>query len=455
MSANPVSLWQRTQFRAPALSEPAIVKPTEPAAIRDALSPGSKYLPPFRPAGANSSATECAASSAGTVIDMTALDQIRNIDIQACTVTVQPGVRIGDLATELAETGLELSGSHDFTSRTVGGAVAGACIGPAFGEDGGLFASQVRSIRVVMPNGKPIQIRQDQNNLLNAFRLSFGMLGIIYEITLNVRPIRPFVVKHRRCSIAQFAGIAELLSSVDVGLKFYLLPFRDRVYLDLRRYSSDSSTAHRIPWKIKDWGESTVLPHVFKSINRFVPVAGVRDRLIDEICQVTHGLVNNRLVSTGSNSTAQLCSGKDAGTSDPLNCSTWFFPAAEFAIVVQAYRHFCLQTLKQTGYRCDLPTVGFRVSRDRSAMLSPSFDEPMIALRAISTQGQGWEDFAIDFGDFARHWGGIPTFNQTRDIPADYPRQVFGSRLAFFQKIRKRLDPEDRMMNAYLSQYFL
>ena len=37
------------------------------ATIRDALTPGSKYLPPFRPAGANSSATECAASSAGTV----------------------------------------------------------------------------------------------------------------------------------------------------------------------------------------------------------------------------------------------------------------------------------------------------------------------------------------------------------------------------------------------------
>ena len=217
-----------------------------------------------------------------------------------------------------------------------------------------------------------------------------------------------------RCSIAQFAGIAELLSTVDVGLKFYLLPFRDRVYLDLRRYSSDSGTAHRIPWKIKDWGESTVLPHVFKSINRFVPVAGVRDRLIDEISQVTHGLVNNRLVSTGSNSTAQLCSDKEAGTSgSAVNCSTWFFPAAEFAIVVQAYRDFCLRTRKQSGYRCDLPTVGFRVGRDRSAMLSPSFDEPMIALRAISTQSRGWEDFVIDFGDFARHWGGIPSFNQT------------------------------------------
>jgi hypothetical protein len=102
-----------------------------------------------------------------------------------------------------------------------------------------------------------------------------------------------------------------------------------------------------------------------------------------------------------------------------------------------------------------MPTVGFRIGRDRSALLSPSFDEPMFAIRAISTQSKGWDDFSIDFGDFARHWGGLPVFNQTREVPADYPGQVFGSRLDFFRKVRRQFDPENRMMNSYLSQYFL
>jgi FAD/FMN-containing dehydrogenase len=112
--------------------------------------------------GANSSATECTSSIAGTVIDLTHLNEIRNIDAYGDTVTVQPGVRIGDLARELAEHGLELAGSHDLMSRTVGGAVAGACIGPAFGEDGALFASQVKSLRVVTPEGKVIEVRPNQ-----------------------------------------------------------------------------------------------------------------------------------------------------------------------------------------------------------------------------------------------------------------------------------------------------
>jgi len=455
MSANPNHLRRSSRFHLHKQSGPAVIRPVRCGGVRDALNPNSRYLPPFRPMGANSSATECTSSTAGTVVDLTALNKIRNIDAYGDTVTVQAGVRIGDLARELAEHGLELTGSHDLMSRTVGGAVAGACIGPAFGDDRAFFASQVKSMRVITPNGKAIEIRHTQPNLLNAFRMSYGMLGVIYEITLNVRPIRPFGVTHRRCTFDQFADVAEKLGNVDVGLKYFLLPFRDRVYLDLRRFSLDAQSTHRIPWKIKDWGESTVLPNVFKSLNRIVPVAGVRYRLIDEISQATQGLVNNRLVSSGSNSTAQLSSTKKDDASQSLHYSTWFFPAADFAIVVQAYRDFCYRIRENSNYRCDMPTVGFRIPADRSAMLSPSFDEPMVALRAISTQAKGWEDFAIDFGDFARHWGGIPVFNQTRDIPAGYPDQVFNSRLAFFKRIRKQFDPENRMMNPFLSQYFL
>jgi hypothetical protein len=405
--------------------------------------------------GANSSANECTSSSAGTVIDTTGLNQIRNVDPVGQTVTVQPGVRIGDLARELAEYELELVGGHDLMSRTVGGAVAGGCIGPTFGDDSPFLASQVQSMKLVTPAGKPIEIRNNQQNLMHAFRLSFGMLGIIYEVKLKVRPIRTFAVTHRSCSFEEFGAVAEKLANADVGLKFFLLPFRDRVYLDVRRHSSAATGTHRIPWKVKDWGESTVLPNVFKSINRIVPLQGVRYRLIDEISQMTQGIVNNRLVNSGSNSTALLSSRKSSDTATTLKYCTWFFPAADFAIVVQAYRDFCLRTKESSGFRCDMPTVGFRIGRDSSALLSPSFDEPMVALRAISTQAKGWGDFAIDFGDFARHWGGSPLFNQTLEVPADYPSQVFGSRIDFFRKIRRHFDPENRMMNPFLSQYFL
>ncbi len=455
MSVSAIPLRRSGRYRLPAMPENAVLKAYGVADIKSALAPDSSHAMPFRVMGANSSSTDCTSSSAGTVVDVSAMNAILNVDSYAHTVTVQPGVRIGDLVNELSEHGLELAGGHDAMSRTVGGAVAGACIGPAFGEDGALFASQVVSLRAITPTGKRIEVRQDQQNLLHAFRLSYGMLGIITEIRLNVRPIRTFAVTHRRCTFDQFGAVAEKIANLDVGLKFFLMPYRDCVYLDIRRPSADATASHRIPWKVKDWGESTVLPNVVKSLSRIVPMPGVRYRLIDEFSKMTQGMVNNRLVSSGSNSTALNSSVKTNDAGKALHYSTWLFPAADFAIVVQAYREMCLRVQESSGYRCDLPAVGFRVAQDASALLSPSFDEPLIALRAITTQAKGWDDFVIDFGEFAQHWGGLPLFNQTREVAADYPSKVFGSRLDFFRKIRRHFDPENRMMNPFLSQYFL
>ena len=428
------------------------LRPSNLRELSEILDPQSHYPLPFRPLGAGSSSTDCPTATAGTVIDMTRFCEIINIDAYNDTVTCQAGVRIGTLLEALAEHGLELIGSFDLMSRTVGGAVAGGCIGPSIGHDGAFFASQVLGLKLVTPDGKLLEVKQDKRNLLSAFRLNYGMLGVIYQVTLRVRPITAFAASHRRCSIKQFSAAVEKLSRIDVGIKFYLLPFRDCVYLDLRQHAADDIPSRRLPWKIKDWGESTVLPHVFKSLNRIVPVSGVRYRIIDAFSKATQGIVNNRLVRSGNNATVQNNSNNDA---DPLHYSTWVFPAADFAIVVQTYADFCRRIHKETGFRCDMPSVGFRLSRDRSAMLSPCFDEPMFALRAVSTQSAGWEDFAIDFAEFAQHWGGAPFFNQTRSLSPDYAQEVFGSRLSFFRRLRRQLDPENRMMNPFLSQYFL
>lgn len=449
MSASTLRRSGAYRVRPPA--RPTVIRPASVKELRACLDPAADYLPPFRPMGAGSSSTDCTSASAGTVVDMSGLDRIKDLSFEDYSVTVQPGVRLRQLADMLAEQGLELEGSHDSMNRTVGGAVAGACIGPAIGNDGALFASQVAEIKLVTPTGTVLVVGNERRNLLNALRLSYGMLGVFHEITLRVRPIQPFTAAHRRCSIALFATACEKLARTRVGVKFYMMPFRDRVYLDLRRYDDSAAAGGRLPWRIKDWGESTVLPKVLKSLSRLVPLSGVRYRLIDEISRLTQGIVNNRLVTHGSSSATQSAGGRSRG----MNYSTWLFPAADFAIVVQAYRDFCHRVHAESGFRCDMPTVGFRLDRDASALLSPAFDEPMIALRALSTQSRGWEDFAIDFAEFAQHWGGVPLFNQSRSLLPDYARDVFGSRLDFFRKMRRRLDPDNRMMNPFLSQYFL
>jgi FAD/FMN-containing dehydrogenase len=183
-----------------------------------------------------------------------------------------------------------------------------------------------------------------------------------------------------------------------------------------------------------------------------MPIPSVRYRLIDGISVATHGIVNTKLVNHGNN--VATTGRRRRSTRRNLLYSTWCFPASDFSVIIKAYVEFCERTLRKSGYRCDMPAVGFRVSKDSSALLSPSFDEAVFALQTTSTQQHGWDDFVIDLAQFAENWGGTPLFNQSRAFRAEHASQAYSSRLEFFRKIRRQLDPDNRLLNPFLAQSF-
>lgn len=433
-------------------ARPDVRTPTNLAHLIRCLDRDANIALPLRPMGAGTSATDCNVSTSGTVINTTRLDLIIHIDTYQQTVTAEAGVRLGTLIAALAEKDLELIGNFDQTERTLGGALAAPCMGPGIGDHASLLSAQVTKMKIVTADGKVMKISESQKHLLAAFRLSYGMLGVIYEVTLRVRSIATFSASHRSMNIETFAHVCDRLAGGDVGLKFYLLPYRDQVYLDLRHYENSKSSAYRLPWKIKDWGESTVLPSVFKSLNRVLPMSSVRYRLMDSISAATHGIINSRLVRNGNN----VAAGGRHSRRKPrgLLYSTWCFPASDFSLVVKAYARFCRETFERTAYRCDMPAVGHRVTQDHSALLSPSFDEPLIALQTVTTQRRGWDSFVLELCEFAENWGGIPLFNQTLATRADYVSQTYAGRIELFQKIRRRMDPGNRLLNPFLARYF-
>lgn len=431
---------------------PVIEEPGDLKQLQRIMSPASGTPLPVRAQGSGSACNSCNTTETGTTVRMSGLNRILHVDPVNYTTTVQAGVSLAELVSELAEHGLELAGSYNLSSRTVGGAVASPCFGPTVGNGGSYFSSNVISLKLVRADGQVVKVGASQSNLIGAFRSSFGLLGVIHEVTLRVRPIRVFKASHRRVSISKFASIIDALASADIGFKFYLMPWRDRVYLDARRYEAGLGRSYTTPWKLKDWGESTVLPNMFKSLNRVVPMQSLRYRLADTISETTQGLVNSRYVVSGSNATVQSNSlGKRGGRQSFY--STWCFPAVDFSMVTRAYQDFSESNYASTGYRCDLPAVGYRLGKDPGALLSPSFDEPMIALTSASTQEKGWHDFAIDLADFAERWGGVPLINQSRSLRAEHVIQSYNRRLDFFRRLRRRMDPDNRLLNPFLAQF--
>ena len=199
MPAN--TLRKSGRFISPAIEGPVHLTPKNLNQLRRILQPESQTLLPIRPRGAGTAATDCNTTPAGTVLHMTGLDRILRVNAAQYTVTVEAGIRLETLVAALAEDGLELCGGYELHGRTVGGAIAAPCFGPSIGKTGSFFASHVVSLKIVTATGKLLNVDQSQQNLLAAFRLSYGLLGVIYEATLRVRPIRTFPASHRRVTV--------------------------------------------------------------------------------------------------------------------------------------------------------------------------------------------------------------------------------------------------------------
>jgi hypothetical protein len=97
--------------------------------------------------------------------------------------------------------------------------------------------------------------------------------------------------------------------------------------------------------------------------------------------------------------------------------------------------------------------MSHRLAQDKSSILSPSFDGPVVTLDPWSTRDHGWDDFLIEFNEFCSARHGIPLFNQTRKLTAEQVHKAFGERLNIFARLRRRQDPHDRMLNRYFAQF--
>ena len=443
---------KRNPSPAPAATGPATtVEVSTPSEIQTVLMDPRRYPSPVRPVGSGSSMTRCVTANGGTQLDLLTMNRV--LKIERDRVTVQPGISLTELADILSDEGLELIGGFDLANRTVGGAVSAAGLEASMAGDVGQFASHVLQLKVLSPNGKKFVVSEKTKSLLALMRLSYGLLGVVYEITLRVRPVQGFAVQTAKVSFKDFGKLGAKLLSATAGVKLYLLPFRDRIYLELRRPAADADPGRKFAWRLKDWAVYSALPEAARSIGMAVPIRQIRYPLIDSLSEVAQRLVNNALVRSGSNSVEQSGRYRTLGSKSRFTYTTWAFPAGEFASTALAYKLFCKEYYARTGFRCDMPAVGFRLNRDRSALLSPSFDTPMFTISPLSTQVDGWDDFVLDFADFAARNRGVPFFNQTRNASPETVAQRFGTRLAFFNKVRRELDPHDRLVNSYFQAY--
>ncbi len=111
------------------------------------------------------------------------LNKVVKIDEDAKTVTVEGGIRYGDLAPELDQAGYALHNLASLPHISVVGACATATHGS--GVNNGNLASAVVGLELITPEGQEIKLTPEDDEFYGAV-VHLGALGIVTAITLKI-----------------------------------------------------------------------------------------------------------------------------------------------------------------------------------------------------------------------------------------------------------------------------
>jgi FAD/FMN-containing dehydrogenase len=410
----------------------------------------ARFPSPVRPAGSMHSTARMNGDDGGTLVDMKAMNRI--LEFGPGTVTVEAGATHMAVAEALKARGLQFYVMTEIGNVTIGAFATAATKDSSFPGEYGQVCSYVTRLRLVTPQGEIKTYSEEDNpEEMRLLRSSYGLFGIVFEVTLRVRPTTALAVRHLSLSLSEFRERFPAFAR-EFAVMYYLFPFDRRVAVELRKDNPavQPTSYHRWKYRNRFWrkyGPATtqwIADHL-----RSRPLRRFADKM--NALLLRQALVRV-LRSDRTWPHAQIISyPRDPGRTKYI-FSMWAFDQSGFFDILEDYCDFCTDYERRTGYRCDLPAVGYAIAQDRSSLLSYSWDFPTLCIDPTSTGGADWERFLRAYNAFCSARGGLPLFNQTPFLTRAEVAKAFGKRLETFAAARRKADPEDRLLDSYFRE---
>lgn len=400
--------------------------PADEAELARALAGGAG---PLRCVGAGHSFTALVPTD-GSLVSLDKLGGVIAVDKAAQTVRVRAGTRIRQLAMALDEQGLALENQPDIDVQSLAGALATGTHGT--GAELPALHAAVQALRLVTPGGEIIEASRDRNGeLLAAAQVSLGALGVITEYTLRVRP--RFMLR-RRVWLERTDALLEQapeLARKHRHFELYVLPFT---------------------------GWSAAIAHAEVPMGKPENPPSADEDVLADLRKLRDWLgrwpdmrrwVAGKLIAGTDPETALDWSWKLLSTVRPTR-----FNESEYH-VPRAAGVACLREIVATLERRNevFFPIEFRWIKGDGAWLSPFFARDSCSIACHAMHGEPHDYLVGDLGPVFRkhggrpHWGKLHDLDRTR-LTALYPR------FEDFQRIRRQLDPQGRMLNAHLTKLF-
>ncbi len=430
-------------------SHPAVI--VDAATVDDivaVLKNPDRYPSPVRAVGSNHSTSACGTADGGTLVRMSKMNGI--VAIGSDTVTAQAGAIYIDIAQELEKHQLQFNVNTEIGSLSVGSAACCGTKDASMPGEYGQVNSYVTNIKMVLPSGDLLEVSEDQPDLMQQVRSSYGAFGIVYEATFRVRPILPMAVHHETFTLEDFTARLPDLKARGESMMFYIFPFDNLITVEFRHYNPKASgLPNRTAWPLRNYMWATAGPLFCAQVEANIADKDIRYGVINGFCALWRFKLENLVSSDYTIATGQIIRYPTVAGDSRYTFSLSAFPEDSYAAALTDYFAFCKQYYAQQGYRTNMLNVGYWIAKDQSSLLSYSYDSGVMTIDPVSTGNPGWPEFLTAYNQFCAQHGGIPLFNQTDGITPQQARQALGERLTNFAAARRSYDPDGRLLNAY------
>ncbi len=427
-----------------------VVRPTSLADLQAILRQTDKYPSPVRAMGSHHSLTPCVATP-GTVIDMKGMKRILKIDRQAMTLTAEAGLEMIEANKALRAQDLQLMLNIEIGNLTLGSAACCHTKDSLDAVEFGQVSSYVTAIKWVTPSGDLAEASTAADlDLLRRMRSSYGLAGVIYEVTLRIKPLE---IVRFNYDIHPTAELTQALIDETIAKNQCVVCWTVGHTTVIQ--TRNPATTLENDWLAgsRQFGWNFLGAFLARAVGQVTPEGNAT---LDEAgAGVELGFY--RLISALGGFTLHDSDKMiDYSRTPPAAryaFTFWAFPRQNWVKNVQDYLAFADAHFARTGFRCNMPLGAYFVRRDTNSLLSYSADGDIFSLDPIHAPGtrhpDAWPAFLDAFNVWAAPRQGIPLLNQSPRVTPDQVRGAFGARWTTFSQWIKSVDPAGRMLNPW------
>jgi L-gulonolactone oxidase len=375
------------------------------------------------------------ASGLETLVDITTYNKILSYNNSDHTITVQSGVILGDLLDAIEAKGWCIPCLPDINTITIGGALATG----THGTSGKLLCEYMTDCSIVLADGSLKRINE-KDEMIDAVRVSLGVLGVMSEITFKCEPIYTLHVKEGPEDDSEWLPkIKERLQKHDF-LRILWLPHTDKGYVITGdKINPDTEIAENLgPAYLKH--RRTASKILYKYSHIFPWTTAIANKLL------YRGFFSSTKEHKGSLYQATVT--KSRGST--IELAEWTIGLDKFPKVFEELKTEINKWSNKSFIHIPMD-VRF-VYKDKS-WLSYAYGEDTVTMGCVSRNAataDTYEAFKSIEKVFLKY-GGKPHWGK-RFTAKDAGISKIYSKWEDFKVLRKELDPTNKFLNPYLTE---